>query len=94
MNKREKKEEAMKKKAEKIREELIAFVKKSDLKGVQEFIFQHKDEISQIYEQYGSGCDYLYKPYAIGCDLNPKFATEYQICLETEIGDDVLFLDE
>lgn len=57
-------------------------------------MIQHKDEIIKIYDQYGSGNDYLLKAYNLVCISNPKFATEYQRYLETEIAGDVLFSNE
>jgi hypothetical protein len=84
----------MKGKAEKIREELISYAKHKDVKGVKEYVTQHRDEIIQIYDQYGGGSDYLLKAYNLVCISDPKFAAEYQRCLETEIAGDVLFSNE
>ena len=88
-------EEAMTdQKAENIMTELVSYVSSSDINGVKEYIISHKIDIIKIYDQYGSGCEYLFAAYRLVYLSNDKFALAYQICLENEIDKDVLFLDE
>lgn len=77
-----------------IKNHLESYAKNLDIKGVKNFISTHKDEIYDIYNEYGSGNEYLRSAYDDTCSTYHKFALAYQIHLEKEIAGDVLFLDE
>jgi hypothetical protein len=79
---------------DKLKSTLIQYAKNKDITGVKDYMSKHIDLIIDVYCDYGSGNDYLREAYDITCFSQPRFASNYQEYLETNVAGDVLFSNE